>query len=256
MPSSPERDDDGGAVEPLLQPAGDDADHARMPAGGGDDRDGAIALRAGKALRRLRRPCASIARRSSFRRSSSAAIASASAGSSVVSRRTPRSDLPTRPPALIRGPSAKPRSRHSGARWSRAAVGERGQADIAPARHDLEPLGDEGAVEAAKLGDVGDRAERDQIEQLDQLRLLAVREEAASAQASGAKRRRAGRPCRPRRDGPARRLLRSRRAGWGSRSRSPRGASSRICDGRRRSRRRRPPWPWPAPRRPGRRNRR
>ena len=39
----------------------------------------------------------------------------------MVSRRTPRSDLPTRPPALIRGPSAKPRSRHSGARLRRAA---------------------------------------------------------------------------------------------------------------------------------------
>ena len=65
--------------------------------------------------------CASIARRSSFSRSSSAAMPRASSGSLVVSSRTPRSDLPTRPPALIRGPSAKPRSRHDGAFTSRAA---------------------------------------------------------------------------------------------------------------------------------------
>ena len=37
-------------------------------------------------------------------------MTAASAGSSVVSRRTPRSARPTRPPALMRGPSAKPRS--------------------------------------------------------------------------------------------------------------------------------------------------
>ena len=64
---------------------------------------------------------ASIARRSSLRRSSSAAIARASSGSSVVSSRTPRSDLPTLPPALMRGPSAKPRSVAVGARESREA---------------------------------------------------------------------------------------------------------------------------------------
>ena len=63
----------------------------------------------------------SIARRSSLSRSSSAAISRASSGSVEVSRRTPRSDLPTRPPALIRGPSAKPRSRQLGGFTSRAA---------------------------------------------------------------------------------------------------------------------------------------
>ena len=43
----------------------------------------------------------------------------ASSGSVAVSRRTPRSDLPTRPPALILGPSAKPRSRDDGGLTSR-----------------------------------------------------------------------------------------------------------------------------------------
>ena len=63
----------------------------------------------------------SIERRSSFSRSSSTAMARASSGAVEVSRRTPRSDLPTRPPALIRGPRAKPRSRHEGGLTSRAA---------------------------------------------------------------------------------------------------------------------------------------
>jgi hypothetical protein len=55
------------------------------------------------------------------------------------------------------------------------------EADIAPLCHHLDALGDEGAIEAAKLGDVGDRAQGDEIEQVDQARLLASGEEGASA---------------------------------------------------------------------------
>ena len=135
-------------------------------------------------------------------------------------------------------------------------VGERGEADVAAPGHHLQPLGHEGAVEAAELGDVGDRAERDEIEQLDQLRLLAAGEIAAPAQ----------RPQQGRaeQEGHADRgemavggalvaLVEPVRVDDGE-AVGERG--SRICDGRRRSRRRRPPWPWPAPRTPGRRNRR
>ena len=53
-------------------------------------------------------------------------------------------------------------------------LGERRQADILPRRHDLEALGDEGAVERLQPGDVGDGAERDEVEQVDDLRLGAV----------------------------------------------------------------------------------
>ena len=40
-----------GRCELLLEPPGDDADHARMPARRRDDRDGAVALRAASAPR-------------------------------------------------------------------------------------------------------------------------------------------------------------------------------------------------------------
>ena len=135
-------------------------------------------------------------------------------------------------------------------------VGERGEADIAPRRHHLQPLGDEGAVEALELGDVGDGAERDEIEQLDQLRLRPAGEEAARAQRAE--------QGRAEQEGDAdrgemavRRRLRAfvepvridQREGVRERGR-------RICDDRRRSRRRRPRAPCPAPRTPARRNRR
>ena len=95
----------------------------------------------------------------------------ASSGSVEVSRRTPRSDLPTRPPALILGPSAKPRSRHDRRLHQPRRLGQRRQADILPRRHDLEALGDERAVERLETRDVGYGAERDQIEQVEDLRL-------------------------------------------------------------------------------------
>ena len=95
----------------------------------------------------------------------------ASSGSVVVSSRTPRSDLPTRPPALIRGPSAKPRSRQIGALHQPRRLGKRGEPDVLPPRHHLQALGDEGAVEALQPRDVGDGAERDEVEQVEDLGL-------------------------------------------------------------------------------------
>src|SRR5665647_1080634 len=63
----------------------------------------------------------SICRRSLLRRSSSAAMRPASIGSSSSNSRTPRSARPIRPPALMRGPSRKPRCQASGGPLSRAA---------------------------------------------------------------------------------------------------------------------------------------
>ena len=106
-------DDDGGLAIALAQPAGDDADHARMPALA---RDHMHRARPGSRLASasmrptassddvaLRRPCAA-----ALRASSSSASARASSGSSVDSSRAPRSERPMRPPALIRGPRMKP----------------------------------------------------------------------------------------------------------------------------------------------------
>ena len=61
----------------------------------------------------------SMTRRSLFSRSSSAAILAASDTSPSSSSRTPRSARPIRPPALMRGPSMKPRCHASGGPLSR-----------------------------------------------------------------------------------------------------------------------------------------
>ena len=182
MPVLVERDDDRGAAELFLQPPGDDADHAGMPAAPGDDarpRDCPCAARSASAA-----SCtlASIARRSSLSRSSSAAMRAASAGSAVVSRRTPRSDLPTRPPALMRGPSAKPRSVQVGARVSRDASISAARPMLRRCAITLSPCATKARLRPLQLRDIGDGAERDDIEQVEQARLGAVGEPAARAQ--------------------------------------------------------------------------
>src|SRR5207253_2653974 len=49
-------------------------------------------------------------------------------------------------------------------------LGQRAEADILPRRHDLEALGNEGAVEAFQARDVGDGTKRDEVEEVDDLR--------------------------------------------------------------------------------------
>ena len=163
------RDDDRRAVQPVLQPRGDDADDAGVPAGAGDQRDRQCSKSGSAMASAASVTSASMLRRSTLSRSSSAASAMASAGSSVVSSRTPRSDLPTRPPALTRGPSAKPRSRATGGFGEAGNVDQRGQPDVAAGAHDLQALRDKGAVEPGQRHDIGNGAERDDIEQLGQL---------------------------------------------------------------------------------------
>ena len=113
----------------------------------------------------------SIAWRSRLRRSSSAAICFASLGSSVISSRTPRSARPMRPPALMRGPSRKPRCHGSGGPESRATSISAVSPGCSRRRIAIKPLGDESAVEAAQRHHVGDGAERDEIEEIAQVRL-------------------------------------------------------------------------------------
>ena len=97
----------------------------------------------------------------------------ASLGSSSSSSRTPRSARPMRPPALMRGPSRKPRCQGSGGPDKPRCVHQRGQPDLlAPAQRD-QALGDEGAVEAFQRHHVGDGAERDQMQQRQQVGLAA-----------------------------------------------------------------------------------
>ena len=162
-----ERDDDRRPAELLLQPPGNNADHAGMPAAARDHRDGAVAL--GQRLYDLGllpgRP-SSIVRRSSFSRSSSAAIARASSsGSSVVSSADAEIGLADAPARIDPRPQ---REAEIGA--GRRAIRPRrldqgGDADVAASGHDPDALRDERPVEPAQRGDIGDSAERYDVEQ-------------------------------------------------------------------------------------------
>ena len=75
------------------------------------------------------------------------------------SSRTPRSDLPTRPPALSRGLSAKPRSRQLGGLHEPSCRRERAEADVLASGHDLQARRHERAIERVQPCDVRDRPE-------------------------------------------------------------------------------------------------
>ena len=91
-----------------------------------------------------------------------AGLASASSSSSS---RAPRSARPMRPPALMRGPSRKPRCQHSGGPVSRAASISAVRPTCSRRRIAIRPFDDEGAVEPLERHHVGDGAERHQVEQ-------------------------------------------------------------------------------------------
>jgi hypothetical protein len=94
----------------FLDAPGDDTDHARMPAFARDQRDRAVVLRGHRGFGGFLHLCLD---RATFLvqpvkllrdRACLVGIGRWSAGARQAS------DLPTRPPALMRGPSAKPRS--------------------------------------------------------------------------------------------------------------------------------------------------
>ena len=107
-------DDDRRPVVALLEPARDDADDAGVPAPVMGEDQG----RRRKNLRLLADSTCSMASsstacsmawRSRLSASRRRAISAASSSSAVVMSRAPRLASPTRPPALTRGPSMKPR---------------------------------------------------------------------------------------------------------------------------------------------------
>ncbi len=95
----------GRPGEPLLEPGGDQADHARRPAFARDDDRGAPFLQSQRQQRfRLgfgERGDLDLAT-GAIDRSSSAAMSRASRSSVVVSSRAPSPASPMRPPALMR----------------------------------------------------------------------------------------------------------------------------------------------------------
>ena len=169
-----QRDREGGPRELLLQPGRNETDHARMPAFGGrhDDADLVLEPDRGECLGfGLRFGACSMPWRSLLRRSSSAAIRAASTLSPSKSSRTPRSARPMRPPALMRGPSMKPRCQGLRRAVEPRHVHQRGVADMVAPPHRDQAFCDESAVETDQRRDIGNRAERNVMQHAEQIRL-------------------------------------------------------------------------------------
>ena len=175
VPPRSKRDGKSRPAVALLQPRRHQPDHAGMPAFLRGDDDRALLLQAERGHRLgfgLRQ--ASPARWRGARRSGGRArrrCARLRSASSSSSSRTPRSARPMRPPALMRGPSRKPRCQGSGGPDSRATSISAVSAEmLAPPQRD-QALGDESAVQALERHHVGDRAERDQMQRREQIGL-------------------------------------------------------------------------------------
>ena len=104
-----EAGDKGRLGETLLQPAGDDADHAGMPALARHQQEGRIVLASRPWPWLLPESVFSIAWRSGCADRAARRTPPPCRASRAVSRSTPSDERPTRPPALMRGPKTKPR---------------------------------------------------------------------------------------------------------------------------------------------------
>ena len=183
MPSSSSAMTIAGRPKLLLEPAGDDADHARMPAAAGDDDHGALACACGAARRLLADQHLDRA---------ALLVEPVELGGDgarflgILGGQQAHAEVGLADPAAGIDPRAEREAEVAARRRldQPRGLGERGEPDIAAAGHDLEALGDEGAVEAAQLGDVGDGAERDEVEQVDQLRLRRGRRRGRGARRS------------------------------------------------------------------------
>ncbi len=126
----------------------------------------------------------SIRRRSRFRRSSSSAQLAARAASSVTRHSMPRLMSASRPAALSRGPSTKPRSNAFACALSRpAARSSASSPGCACARAQaLQALRDEDAVVGIQRHHVGHGAERDEVGERGEVGLGCILERAALSQ--------------------------------------------------------------------------
>ena len=168
-----ERDGESGSAEPLLEPRGNQAHHAGMPALGGGDDDRALVFDAERGHGfgfRLRH-------RGNLDHLTLAVEAVELGGKAralgwiILQEQV---DPERRPPDAAAGVDPRPEQKAEmpglGRPADPRAVHQRGESGmIAPAqRH--EALGDEGAVEALERHHIGDRAERHQIEKAEKIR--------------------------------------------------------------------------------------
>ena len=169
-----ERDGERRPAEFLLEAAGDNSDHAGMPAFGGGDHHRALLLDAerrhglGFGLRQRR----------DLDRLALAVEAVEFGGEPRAFGRVvlqQEIDAERRAPDAPAGIDARPEQEAEMPRLRRSAeprdVHQRGEAEVLAPAHRQQPLGDEGAVEALERHHVGDGAERDQIEHAEKIGL-------------------------------------------------------------------------------------
>ena len=166
-----EGDDEGRAVIALHQPAGDDANDARVPALA--DREDHVVVSApgldlglGGGLDPGLDLAALEVERVEPERERRGLLG-------VLGGQQPRAEVGlAHAPARVQ-PRAENEGRVIGARWLAhpGDVGERPESQVAAPRHDLEPLAHQRPVDARQRHHVADRAERDQVEPVAQVGL-------------------------------------------------------------------------------------
>ena len=169
-----QRDGKRRTCEFLLQPRGDEADHAGMPAFGRRDDDRALVLEPERGQRlgfglRFRRLLDDAAlgveavefgrdprrfRDIAFQQQPHAEIGAPDAAAGIDARAQHEAEMP--------GFRRTVQPRH---------VHQRGMPDMVAAAHRDQALGDEGAVEPGQRRDIGHRAERDMMQHAEQIRL-------------------------------------------------------------------------------------
>ena len=161
-------DREGRPAEALLQPRGDQPDDAGMPSlAAGDQQRRPLArsnfrigfrnrLGNGSRLDRLALAVQPVEQ--------SARSSPPPTGSVAVNSRAPSVASPIRPPALMRGPSRKPRCPQSGGLFRRDALMSARSPMRSVRRSATSPFYDERAVQAGQRNHVADGAERDEIE--------------------------------------------------------------------------------------------
>ena len=136
----------------------------------------AAAARRPRAPGRADRSAAAITRRSSarrswFRRSIRATIWATSSGASHSSSSAASREQPVRPPALIRGPSTKPKCSALGGRRRRAASASAARPGLPPRAATLSPWVTSARLRPGERHHVAHRAERHQVEPAAQIGL-------------------------------------------------------------------------------------
>ena len=165
-----ERDHQRGLAGLLLDPPGDDPDHAGMPAAPGQDQHRAVVLagdlRFGGFLHRRLDRAAFLVEPRELRGDVARFVG-------VLGGQQPHAQRRFADPAAGIDPGAERKAEVAagGRAGQPAGIDQRGHADVFAPGHDLEPLRDKGAVEPVQRGDIGDRAQRDQIEQGEQVGL-------------------------------------------------------------------------------------